>query len=228
MGPNQYRFTLTFLDREALRIFDLKSTELPHENVVNLNIVMNHVVAFFDTKECLSKQKRYIRYKTEKPYKITMRQYVGLIRNLYARMAQMPPHFQENQHLDKSELIDSLANKSPRSHKAILISQGFIPQTIYLETFVDHCERAETTDSIAMARFSVSDKDSDTKREKKRPRFKEQDEHGKKRHKTHYLLYCSLYGENNATPPGIAKSSRKKLKTSLSIPQRTTRGSPGK
>ena len=27
-GPNQYRFTGTFLDGEALRIFDLKSTEL--------------------------------------------------------------------------------------------------------------------------------------------------------------------------------------------------------
>ena len=43
-GPNQYRFTRTFLDREALRIFDLKSTELRQETVVNLNIVMNHVV----------------------------------------------------------------------------------------------------------------------------------------------------------------------------------------
>ena len=27
-GPNKYRFTRTFLDREALRIFDLKATEL--------------------------------------------------------------------------------------------------------------------------------------------------------------------------------------------------------
>ena len=30
-GPNQYRFTRTFLDGVALRIFDLKSTELRHE-----------------------------------------------------------------------------------------------------------------------------------------------------------------------------------------------------
>ena len=35
-GPNQYRFTGTFLDGEALRIFDLKSTELRQETVVNL------------------------------------------------------------------------------------------------------------------------------------------------------------------------------------------------
>ena len=49
-GPNQYRFTRTFLDGEALRIFDLKSTELRQENVVNFNLVMNHVVAYFWTQ----------------------------------------------------------------------------------------------------------------------------------------------------------------------------------
>ena len=31
-GPNRYGFTRTFLDGEAIRIFDLKSTELRHEN----------------------------------------------------------------------------------------------------------------------------------------------------------------------------------------------------
>ena len=31
-GPNQYRFTRTILDGEALRIFDLKLTELQIEN----------------------------------------------------------------------------------------------------------------------------------------------------------------------------------------------------
>ena len=35
-GPNQYPFTRTFLDGEALRIFDLKSTELVQETVANL------------------------------------------------------------------------------------------------------------------------------------------------------------------------------------------------
>ena len=69
----------------------------------------------------------------------------------------MPPLFQENQQLDESELIDSLANKSPRSHKAMLISQGFSSETGDLETFVEHCKRAETTDNIAGAKFSDSD-----------------------------------------------------------------------
>ena len=49
-GTNHYRFTRTFLDGEALRIFDLKSTELVQETVNNLKIVMNHVVTYFDPK----------------------------------------------------------------------------------------------------------------------------------------------------------------------------------
>ena len=72
-GPNQYCLTLTFLDGEALSIFDLKSTELRHKTVDNLTIVMNHVVAYFGPKECLSKQKRYHRYKMGKSRKLTTR-----------------------------------------------------------------------------------------------------------------------------------------------------------
>ena len=49
-GPNQYHFTRTFLDGEALRIFYLKSTELRHETVANLTLVMNHVFAYFGPK----------------------------------------------------------------------------------------------------------------------------------------------------------------------------------
>ena len=63
---------------------------------------------------------------------------------------------------------------------------------------MEHCERAETTDNIAVAKFAASDNDSTTKRKKKRLRFKGQDEHGKKRHKKHSKLYCSLHGENTS------------------------------
>ena len=66
-GPNQYRFTRTFLDGEALRIFDLKSTELVQETVNNLKILMNHGVTYFGPKECLYKHKSYLRYKMIKP-----------------------------------------------------------------------------------------------------------------------------------------------------------------
>ena len=50
MGPNHYFFTWTFLDEEALRIFDLKSTELRHETVANLILLMDHVVTYFGPK----------------------------------------------------------------------------------------------------------------------------------------------------------------------------------
>ena len=48
--PNQYRFTLTFLDGEALCIFDLELTELRHKNVSNIILVMDHIVTYFGPK----------------------------------------------------------------------------------------------------------------------------------------------------------------------------------
>ena len=157
MGPNQYLFTRTFLDGEVLRILYLKLTELRLETVSNLTLVMNHFVAYFGPKEYLSKQKYYFRYKMEKPHKLTTRQYVGLVCDLNSSMAQMPPFLQESQQLDESELVDSLANKAPRIHKALLISQGFNTETGDLATFVEHCEQVETTENIAGAKFAASD-----------------------------------------------------------------------
>ena len=95
----------------------------------------------------------------------------------------MPPLFDKNHQLDESKLVDSLANKAPSIYKAVLISQGFNPETGDLETFVEHCERAETMDTISGEGFADSDEDSNTKRNKKRSKFKEQDKKGKKRHK---------------------------------------------
>ena len=74
----------------------------------------------------------------ENPCKLTTRQYVGLVRDLNSRMAQLPPLFQQK--LDESELVDSLANKASISHKARLFSQGFNTETTDLETFMEHCE----------------------------------------------------------------------------------------
>ena len=139
-----------------MRIFDLKATELVQETVPNLKRVMNHVVTYFGPKECLSKQKRYMRYKMIKPRRLTTRQYVGLVRDLVSRMTQLPPLFKDSQMLDEFELLNSLTSKAPRSHKAMLIDQGFNPETATLETFVNHCERTETTDDIAGAKFAAS------------------------------------------------------------------------
>ena len=91
----------------------------------------------------------------------------------------MPPLFDKNHQLDKSELVDSFTNKAPKSHKVMLISQGFYPEKGDMATLVEHYERSETTDNIAGAKFASSDEDSNTKRKKKCPNFKERDENGK-------------------------------------------------
>ena len=131
----------------------------------------------------------------EKPFKPTTGKYVVLVHDINARMTQMPTLFDENQQLDKSELVDSLAKKAPMIHKAILISQGFNPETGDLETFVEHCKQSEITDKIYGAKFSASDEDSNTNRKKKHSKFKERDENGKKCHKKQSSLYCFLHGE---------------------------------
>ena len=106
--------------------------------VKELPVSLADVVTYLGQTEFLSKQKRYICNKMNKPRKLMTRHYVGLVRNLNPRMAQMPPLFNDNQQLDKSEIVDSLANKSPRTHKAMIISQSFISETGYLKTFVEH------------------------------------------------------------------------------------------
>ena len=65
-GPNGFRFTRTFLEGEALRIFNLNATELGQEKAANLKTVLNHVVSYFGPNECLSKKKRYLCYKMTK------------------------------------------------------------------------------------------------------------------------------------------------------------------
>ena len=97
--------------------------------------------------------------------------------------------------LYESELVDFVANKAPKCHKAMLNNQGFNPETANLETFVEHCERAETTDDIAGAKFAASDEDSEPR---KKMCTKSKDEHGKKRKKRSTKLYCSLHGDNTS------------------------------
>ena len=97
--------------------------------------------------------------------------------------------------LDESELVNYLANRGPISHKEMLIYQGFNPETATLETFVEHCERTETTDNITGAKFAASDKDSAPRKKK---RTKAKNYYGKKRKKRSKTMYCSLHGDNNS------------------------------
>ena len=77
----------------------------------------------------------------------------------------------------------------------MLISQGSNPETANLETFVEHCERAETNDDIAGAKFAASNEDSETR---KRKRTKSKDDHGKRRKKRSTKMYWSLHGYNTS------------------------------
>ena len=107
----------------------------------------------------------------------------------------MPPLFDDTQVLEESELVDFLANKTPKSHKAMLISQGFNPETSSLATFVEHCERAGTTDAIASAKFVASDEEN---KPKSKTRSKSKSDRGKKRPKRSTKKYCSHHGENTS------------------------------
>ena len=77
----------------------------------------------------------------------------------------------------------------------MLISQVFNPETANLETFVEHCERAETTDDISRAKFAASNEDSKLRKKK---RNKSKDNHFKKRKKRSTKMYFSLHGDNTS------------------------------
>ena len=107
----------------------------------------------------------------------------------------MPPLFDENQQPDESELVDSISNKVPRTHKVVLILQGFNQETGDLTNFAEHCKWDYTTDNIAVDNFSASYEDSDTNRHKKRSKkFNEREENGKKHCKKNSSLYFSVHG----------------------------------
>ena len=68
-------------------------------------------------------------------------------------------------------------------------------ETSTLETFVDHCECAETTDNISGTKYAASDEESEPRRKK---RTKTKSDRGKKRIKRSTKMYCSLHGENTS------------------------------
>ena len=108
----------------------------------------------------------------------------------------------------------------PKYGKAMLVSQGFNTEIGYIATSVEHCELAETTDTIFMAKFSASDEESDTKKHKNHSKkFKEREDNGKKRRKKNSSLYCSLHGEKNGHTSRDCKVPKKRLqiKTSLGM-----------
>ena len=139
----------------------------------------------------------------------------------------MPPLFNHNRQIDESELVDSLANKAPRRHKAVLISQGFNPETVDIATFVEHRERSKTTDNIATAKFSASYEDSDTTENKKSvprsSRSMRKTARNVVRKTPRFIILFAV--KKIVTPIGSAKYSRQglQIKTSLNMGGNITR-----
>ena len=79
-----------------------------------------------------------------------------------------------------------------------MTSQGFNPETVDLENFLEHCKQAETTDNIAMDKLSAPDEDSDTMKNKRlSKKTKEREDSGKKSRKNS-SLYCIPHGDKNS------------------------------
>ena len=76
---------------------------------------------------------------------------------------------------------------------------------------IEQFEQADTTDNITVAKFSASDEDSATKRQKKRFKFKEREENGKKRNKINPRFIALSMVKIKFTPLGSENSSRQGL-----------------
>jgi hypothetical protein len=57
-------------------------------------------------------------------------------------IGQLPPAFEANQKILEPDLMDILVSKAPKSHRELMVDQGFNPQTATTDEFVEICERA--------------------------------------------------------------------------------------
>ena len=196
-GPNQYAYWRQCLAGEALRKFNEFSTNVGNETTANLLIVEQRLVTEFAPRDVLSRESRYMRYDMRKPYGRTTRQYVGAVHTLNETLSKMPPLFDPNQKIPATELLDILASKAPQAHKAIMIEQGFDPQTATIQEFVEISERAETKEALTQnkqARFSAEDSDSEDSQKKSRRNKKLRK--NRKESSPRQSYFCKHHGPN--------------------------------
>ena len=113
-------------------------------------------------------------------------------------MAQIQCMFNNNKQLDESKIVDLLTNKAPRKYEAMIISQFFDTKTGDLVTIEENCERADTTNNIAIDNFLASHEYSDTMTNIKRSLvFLERLMFFMERRKKS-SPYCSLHRENTS------------------------------
>jgi hypothetical protein len=99
----------------------------------------------------------------------TARQHVGAVATLNETLGRLPPDFNEAQELPDRNIMDILSTKAPKEHKALMIEQGFNPETSTVEEFVKISKCAETKVNIYQERkhFFNSNNDSYTEDERR-------------------------------------------------------------
>lgn len=197
-GPNQYAYWRQCLAGEALRKFNEFATNVGTETIANLLIVEQRLITEFAPRDVLSRESRYMRYHMRKPYGRTTRQYVGAVHTLNETLSKMPPLFDHIQKIPSPELLDILASKAPQSHKAMMIEQGFDPQTATIKEFVEISERAETKEALGKTERKSEDSDSDdshkaSRREKSKRKKNSSRESS---HSKRQEFFCKHHGPN--------------------------------
>mgnify|MGYP000293913334 CR=1 FL=1 len=194
-GPNQYAYWRQCLAGEALRKFNEFATNVGNETSNNLVIVEQRLVSGFTTKDILSREARYIRYDMYKPRNRTTRR---AVHTLNETLAKMPPLFNATQKIPDSELLDILASKAPKHHKAIMIKHGFDPQTATIEEFVEISERAETKEALEKnSQEATNNYASDTSNKKSTRSVKSRKKYEERPPRERKEFYCKEHGPNS-------------------------------
>ena len=63
-------------------------------------------------------------------------------------IGQLPPAFEANQKILDPDLMGILISKALKSHRELMVDQGFNPQTDTTDEFVEICERAESKNAL--------------------------------------------------------------------------------
>jgi hypothetical protein len=204
-GPLQYQYWRGCLEGTALSKFNEFAIAVGTETSAHLITVEQRLVTFFAPREVLSQQARYIRYHMRKPYGVTTRQYVGAVQTLNEKQAELPPGFVVTQKVPDMDIMDILASKSPKSHKELMTTHGFDPQTATIEEFVEISERAETKDGLYRSKKTRFESDDDSSNDE-RPSKKAKKKASKKpsyNNKSRY--YCTEHGPNPTHDSGDCK-----------------------
>jgi hypothetical protein len=149
-------------------------------------------VTYFAPCKVLSQQARY---NMRKPTGISTRQYVSAAHVLNNMIGQLPPAFEANQKILEPDLIDILVSKAPKSHRELMVDQGFNPQTATTDEFVEICERVESKNALRSNRTRGNDDDSSEDERLTRKTMK-------KHHASDYTkskrlpFYCKEHGPN--------------------------------